>query len=82
MATPGIPVDASLIHLASAVGCAGALLALANVDPEGCARAWLGDGDVQRDLIAGHRAQALAGIAGLKRALGALHGTSPYARIG
>jgi 4-hydroxy-tetrahydrodipicolinate synthase len=72
----------SLIHLAGAVGCAGAILALANVDPEGCARAWLGDGDVQRDLISGHRAQALAGIAGLKRTLCAVHGTSPVVRAG
>ena len=70
------------MHTAAAVGCAGAILGLANVDPEGCARAWLGDGDVQRTLINGHRAQALAGIAGLKRALCALHGTSPYTRVG
>ena len=75
----GSPV---LVHLAGAVGCAGAILALANVDPEGCQRAWLGDGDVQRTLINGHRAQALAGIAGLKRALCALHGTSPVTRGG
>jgi 4-hydroxy-tetrahydrodipicolinate synthase len=72
----------ALVHTAAAVGCAGAILGLANVDPEGCARAWLGDGDVQRTLINGHRAQALAGIAGLKRALCALHGTSPYTRTG
>jgi 4-hydroxy-tetrahydrodipicolinate synthase len=72
----------ALVHLAGAIGCAGAILALANVDPEGCARAWMGDGDVQRDLIAGHRGQALAGIGGLKRALCALHGTSPATRIG
>jgi 4-hydroxy-tetrahydrodipicolinate synthase len=72
----------ALVHLAGSVGCAGAILGLANVDPEGCARAWLGDGDVQRTLINGHRAQALAGIAGLKRALCALHGTSPYTRAG
>ena len=71
----------ALIHLAGAIGCAGAILALANVDPEGCARAWDGDGDCQRELINGHRAQALAGIAGLKRALCALHGTSPVTRV-
>ena len=74
----GSPV---LLHLAGAIGCAGAILGLANVDPEGCARAWLGDGDVQRTLINGHRAQALAGITGLKRALCALHGTSPVCRV-
>jgi 4-hydroxy-tetrahydrodipicolinate synthase len=71
----------ALIHLAGAIGCAGAILALANVDPEGCGRAWAGDGDCQRELINGHRAQALAGIAGLKRTLCALHGTSPVTRI-
>ncbi len=72
---------ATLIHLAGAIGCAGAILALANVDPEGCARAWEGDGRVQRELINGHRAQSLTGIAGLKRTLCALHGTSPVTRV-
>lgn len=72
----------ALVHLAGAIGCAGAILALANVDPEGCIRAWNGDGDCQRELINGHRAQALAGIAGLKRTLCALHGTSPVTRMG
>ena len=71
----------ALTHLAGAIGCTGAILALANVDPEGCARAWAGDGDCQRELINGHRAQALAGISGLKRTLCALHGTSPTTRI-
>jgi 4-hydroxy-tetrahydrodipicolinate synthase len=73
---------ASLIQLAGAIGCAGAILALANVDPEGCARAWDGDGAVQRELINGHRGQSLAGIAGLKRTLCALHGTCPVTRSG
>ncbi len=72
----------ALVHLAGAIGCAGAILALANVDPEGCARAWAGDGDCQRELINGHRAQSLAGIAGLKRTLCALQGTSPVTRVG
>ncbi len=72
----------ALIHMAHAIGCSGALVALANVDPEGCARAWAGDGDVQRELINGHRPQTLTGIAGLKRSLCALHGTSPITRIG
>ena len=72
----------ALVHTAGATGCAGAILSLANLDPEGCARAWLGDGEVQRSLLAANRGQALAGIAGLKRSLGARHGTSPYARLG
>ena len=72
----------TLVHLAASIGCSGAILALANVDPIGCAHAWEGDGVVQRELINGHRAQALAGIAGLKRTLCALHGTSPVTRVG
>ena len=72
----------TLVHLAAAIGCSGAILALANVDPDGCLRAWKGDGTVQRELISGHRSNALAGIDGLKRALCALHGTSPVTRVG
>ena len=71
----------ALVHLAGSIGCSGAILALANVDPEGCIRAWDGDGTVQRELINGHRSNALAGIAGLKRTLCALHGTSPTTRV-
>jgi 4-hydroxy-tetrahydrodipicolinate synthase len=72
----------ALIHMAQAIGASGAILALANVDPEGCARAWAGDGACQRALITGHRAQALAGTAGLKRTMCAVQGTSPVTRIG
>jgi 4-hydroxy-tetrahydrodipicolinate synthase len=71
----------TLIHLAGAISCSGAILALANVDPEGCLRAWAGDGTIQRELINGHRAQSLTGIPGLKRTLCALHGTSPVTRV-
>jgi 4-hydroxy-tetrahydrodipicolinate synthase len=72
--------DPGLILLAASIGCTGAILGLANIDPEGCLRAWKGDGTVQRELINGHRAGALAGIGGLKRALCGLHGTSPVTR--
>ena len=72
----------ALVHLAGASGCAGAILGLANVDPEGCIRAWLGDGAVQRTLINGHRGNALSGIAGLKRVLCQLQGTCPVTRTG
>ena len=34
---------ATLIDLAGAIGRSGAILALANIDPEGCLRAWKGD---------------------------------------
>jgi 4-hydroxy-tetrahydrodipicolinate synthase len=74
--------SASVLLQGRAMGCSGAILALANVDPAGCAQAWEGDGACQRDLINGHRVGALAGIAGLKRTLAALRGTSPVTRIG
>jgi 4-hydroxy-tetrahydrodipicolinate synthase len=74
--------SASVLLQGRAMGCSGAILALANVDPVGCTEAWEGDGACQRELINGHRVGALAGIAGLKRTLAALRGTSPVTRIG
>ena len=72
----------TLIHLAGAIGCSGAILALANVDPEGCLRAWAGDGTVQRELINGHRATPSPASPASSAALCALHGTSPVTRVG
>lgn len=74
--------SAALLLQARAMGAAGAILALANVDLDGCVRAWEGDGRCQRELVSGHRSGALAGVAGLKRALAALHGTCPVTRLG
>jgi 4-hydroxy-tetrahydrodipicolinate synthase len=74
--------SAALVLQAAAMGARGAILALANVDPEGCARAWEGDGRCQRELVNGHRSGALSGIAGLKRALHGLYGTSTITRLG
>jgi 4-hydroxy-tetrahydrodipicolinate synthase len=74
--------SASVLLQGRAMGCSGAILALANVDPVGCTEAWEGDGACQRELINGHRVGALAGIAGLKRTLASLRGTSPVTRVG
>jgi 4-hydroxy-tetrahydrodipicolinate synthase len=73
--------SAAVLLQAAAMGCSGAILALANLDPGGCITAWKGDGDCQRELINGHRAGGLSSIGGLKRALAALHGTSPITRL-
>jgi 4-hydroxy-tetrahydrodipicolinate synthase len=73
--------SAALALQAAAMGATGAILALANVDPEGCIRAWDGDGACQRALVSGHRAGALRGVAGLKRVLHGLYGTSMVARL-
>jgi 4-hydroxy-tetrahydrodipicolinate synthase len=74
--------SAALLLQAAAMGCSGAILALANLDPGGCITAWNGDGNCQRELVSGHRAGGLSGIGGLKRAVAALHGTSPTTRMG
>jgi 4-hydroxy-tetrahydrodipicolinate synthase len=74
--------SAALVLQARAMGASGAILALANVDPDGCARAWGGDGPCQRELVNGHRSGALTGIAGIKRALAGLYGTSAVTRLG
>ena len=64
-----------------AMGATGAILALANVDPEGCIRAWEGDGACQRELVNGHRSGALSGIRGLKWVLNQRYGTSTVTRL-
>jgi 4-hydroxy-tetrahydrodipicolinate synthase len=73
--------SAALLLQARAMEATGAILALANVDPEGCIRAWEGDGACQRELVNGHRGGALSGIAGLKRAIAGLHGTPIATRL-
>lgn len=73
--------SAALLLQAAAIGCTGAILALANLDLAGCALAWRGDGRCQRKLVSGHRPGAWSGIAGLKRSMHALHGTSPVTRV-
>lgn len=74
--------SAALLVQAAAMGCSGAILALANLDLQGCVTAWNGDGNCQRELISGHRAGGLAGVGGLKRALAGLYGTSATTRLG
>jgi hypothetical protein len=64
------------------MGCAGAILALANADPEGCIAAFSGDFDAQRKLAEGHR-RAVAGFpGGIKRLTAERFGTSTTTRLG
>jgi 4-hydroxy-tetrahydrodipicolinate synthase len=73
--------SASYLALAGPMGAAGALLALANLAPEACVRAWGGDAAAQRDLAAQHLAVRAGGPAQLKRMLAGADGTSPVSRI-
>jgi 4-hydroxy-tetrahydrodipicolinate synthase len=71
---------ASVLALAGPLGCAGAILALANVDPEGCIAAFAGDAGAQRGLAPAHLATRRGGIAGLKSLLAEGSGTPETTR--
>ncbi len=70
------------LALAGPLGADGALLALANVEPEGCARAFGGDAAAQRELADVHLQVRAGGPAAIKRILAATRGVSPVARLG
>jgi 4-hydroxy-tetrahydrodipicolinate synthase len=74
--------SSALLALAGPMGAAGALLALANVEPERCVAAFTGDAGVQRGLADSHLAVRKGGPAELKRILAGTHGLSPAARAG
>jgi 4-hydroxy-tetrahydrodipicolinate synthase len=74
--------SSALLTMAGSVGAAGAILALANAEPERCAAAFGGDGMAQRALADAHRAAASDFPAGLKRLVAERWGYRPTARIG
>jgi dihydrodipicolinate synthase/N-acetylneuraminate lyase len=74
--------SSALLALAGPVGCTGAILALANIEPEGCIAAFAGDAAAQRRLAAAHHAAHVNFPAGLKELMAARFGTSPVCRIG
>jgi 4-hydroxy-tetrahydrodipicolinate synthase len=73
--------SSALLALAGPMGADGALLALANVDPEGCARAFGGDAGAQRGLAGQHLEVRRGGPAAIKRILAAAGGISPATRL-
>ncbi len=73
--------SAGFLALAGPMGAAGALLALANVAPEGCVAAFGGDIAAQRDLTGPHLAVSRGGIPQLKQMLAEAAGLSPVCRI-
>lgn len=74
--------SAALLSYAGPLGAAGAILALANVEPESCAAAFAGDPDAQRRLASAHRRARQDFPHGLKELVGARFGTSRTARLG
>jgi len=73
--------SSSLITLAGALGCAGAILGLANVEPEACQAAFSGDVGAQLKL-AQARASETRFPGGLKELVAARFGCSAITRLG
>jgi dihydrodipicolinate synthase/N-acetylneuraminate lyase len=73
--------SSALLALAGPMGAAGAILALANAEPERCCRAFAGDATAQRELALRHLQVRRGGPAALKRLLAADRGLSPVTRV-
>jgi 4-hydroxy-tetrahydrodipicolinate synthase len=73
--------SASIVLMAGSLGIPGAILAVANVDPEHAIAAFAGDPGAQRALLAPHRRVQHRFPHGLKQAIAARFGTSPTTRL-
>ncbi len=73
--------SSALVALAGAVGCAGAILALANARPELCQAAFDGSLDAQRQLVGAHLTARADFPLGIKGLTADRFGTSPAARL-
>jgi len=74
--------SSSVLAMAGPMGATGALLALANVEPEGCVAAFAGDAAAQRGLADRHLALSRGGVLALKELLAEDKGQPFPARIG
>jgi 4-hydroxy-tetrahydrodipicolinate synthase len=72
----------SILLMAGSLGIAGAILAVANYDPEHAIAAFAGDPAAQQALFAAHKRARHAFPFGLKRAIADRFGTSPATRLG
>jgi 4-hydroxy-tetrahydrodipicolinate synthase len=73
--------SSALLALAGPMGGAGAILALANIEPERCAAAFGGDAAAQRGLARLHLDVSAGGPAEIKRMLAARDGSSALSRV-
>src|SRR6266516_5393558 len=73
---------APILALAGPLGCAGAILAVANAEPELCIAAFAGDAAAQRRLTPSHLATKRDFPHGLKELIAKRFGTSTAARLG
>jgi 4-hydroxy-tetrahydrodipicolinate synthase len=74
--------SSAVLALAGPLGAAGAILAIANAEPELSAAAFAGDAYAQRRLAGTHLAVRAGGPAELKRILARQRGTEAFSRLG
>jgi 4-hydroxy-tetrahydrodipicolinate synthase len=72
----------TVLTMGGAVGATGAILVLANAEPERCIAAFSGDGKAQVELAAPHRASMVGFPAGIKNLVAERFGVSAVARVG
>jgi 4-hydroxy-tetrahydrodipicolinate synthase len=72
--------NASVVAYAGMLGCTGAILAAANLEPELSADAWAGSISAQKDLLFAHRIVSHYGIKGIKEELARKFGTPTVCR--
>jgi 4-hydroxy-tetrahydrodipicolinate synthase len=72
----------TVLTMGGAVGATGAILVLANAEPERCIAAFEGDGKAQVELAAPHRASMVGFPAGIKGLVADRFGVSAVARVG
>jgi 4-hydroxy-tetrahydrodipicolinate synthase len=72
--------SSALLALAGPLGATGAILAVANVEPELCCEAFAGDAAAQRELTDTHLAARAGGPPALKRILAQRHNTVALSR--
>jgi 4-hydroxy-tetrahydrodipicolinate synthase len=73
--------SSAVLALAGPLGGTGAILAVANTEPELCCAAFGGDASAQRDLADAHLAVRAGGVPALKRILADQRGTVPLSRL-
>lgn len=73
--------SSSILSFAGPAGCTGAILSLANVEPERCAEAFAGDAAAQRALYEGHVAAHDRFPLGLKELVAKRFGTPTTCRL-
>jgi dihydrodipicolinate synthase/N-acetylneuraminate lyase len=74
--------SSALLALAGPLGCAGAILALANSEPERCAAAFAGDAGAQRAIAGAHRRAQVHFPLGIKTLTAERFGTAVTTRLG